>query len=108
MNHYLRVIKGTVYVETVLRFTAYGLGQARNLVVLGFAMHQVVTGGMTIGDFTAFQAYVNLYEDGFKTVADMWINFKQTIPSTGKFVQLLLRVPGISLSGGRQPQACHG
>jgi len=108
MNYFLRIIKATVYFETVLRFTYYGLSKARNVVVLAVAMHQVITGELTIGSYTAFAQYVSLYEDGFKSMADIWINFKQTITSTGKFVQLLLRLPAISLEGGAMPPSCSG
>merc|ERR1711933_652274 len=33
---------------------------------------------------------------------------KQTITSTGKFVQLLLREPGIAVHGGARPAECAG
>lgn len=102
LNHFLRVIKATVYLETLLRFTQYGLSKARDLVVLGVAMAEIIEGGLTIGSYTAFAQYVTLYEDGFKSLADIWINFKQTITSTGKFVQLLLREPLICASDGQR------
>lgn len=108
MNHYLRIIKFTVYIETILRFTSYGLSKARSVVVLGIAMHQVIVGELSVGGFTAFTQYVSLYEDGFKSLADIWINFRQTVTATGKFVQLLLRQPDISTSGGRRPASCNG
>ena len=63
LNRYLRIIKATVYLETVLRFTQYGLSKVRNIVVLAVAMHQVITGELTIGGYTAFAQYVVLYED---------------------------------------------
>lgn len=109
LNYFLRVIKGTVYLETVLRFTQYGLSKARDVVVLALAMHQVITGGLTIGQYTAFAQYIGLYEDGFNNLAGIWINFKQTITSTGKFVQLLVRRPSISPDdGGLEPPSCAG
>lgn len=109
LNRYLRIIKATVYLETVLRFTQYGLSKVRNIVVMAVAMHQVITGDLSIGSYTAFQQYVTLYEDGFKNLADIWINFKQTITSTGKFIQLLLRKPdGVTFDGGLQPMKCQG
>ncbi|CAE7507577.1 abcB1 [Symbiodinium sp. CCMP2592] len=108
LNRYLRIIKATVYLETVLRFTQYGLSKIRNIVVLAVAMHQVITGSLTIGGYTAFSQYVNLYEDGFKNLADIWINFKQTVTSTGKFIQLLLRRPEIPFEGGFLPPVCRG
>lgn len=108
LNYYLRVIKATVYLETVLRFTQYGLSRARNVVVLAYAMNNIILGDLTIGSYTAFAQYITLYEDGFKNLADIWINFKQTITSTGKFVQLLLREPGVSPLGGRCPATCSG
>mmetsp|Transcript_81244 Transcript_81244/g.217159 ORF Transcript_81244/g.217159 Transcript_81244/m.217159 type:complete len:686 (-) Transcript_81244:26-2083(-) len=108
MNAYLRVIKFTVYSETVLRFTAYGLSKARDLVVLALAMYQVVSGTLSVGSYTAFAQYVSLYEDGFKQLADFWVNFQQTVASTGKFLQLLLREPVISSEGGQFPADCAG
>jgi len=108
MNAYLRVIKFTVYSETVLRFTAYGLSKARDLVVLALAMYQVVSGTLSVGSYTAFAQYVSLYEDGFKQLADFWVNFQQTVASTGKFLQLLLREPVISSEGGQFPADCTG
>merc|ERR1719253_2089960 len=53
LNYYLRVIKATVYLETVLRFTFYGLSKCRNIVVLAYAMHQVINGHLSIGAYTA-------------------------------------------------------
>eukprot|EP00434_Breviolum_minutum_P008878 symbB.v1.2.007829.t1/scaffold463.1/size291460/10 len=104
LNRYLRIIKATVYLETVLRFTQYGLSKARNIIVLAVAMHQVITGDLTIGSYTAFAQY-----DGFKNLADIWINFKQTITSTGKFIQLLLRQPdGVTFESGLEPMTCAG
>uniref|UniRef100_A0A7S2HY67 ABC transporter domain-containing protein n=1 Tax=Alexandrium andersonii TaxID=327968 RepID=A0A7S2HY67_9DINO len=94
--------------ETVLRFTQFGLSRARDLIVLAVAMNQIVSGTLSIGSYTAFAQYVVMYEDGFKNLADIWINFKQTITSTGKFVQLLLRVPEITLEGGATPAVCAG
>lgn len=108
LNYYLRVIKATVYLETVLRFTQFGLSRARDLIVLAYAMNLVITGGLTIGSYMAFSQYVSFYEDGFRNLADIWINFKQTITSTGKFVQLLLREPEIQLEGGHCGQSCSG
>jgi len=108
LNYYLRVIKATVYAETVLRFTQFGLSRARDLAVLALAMHQVITGNITIGSYTAFAQYVAFYEDGFKSLADIWVNFKQTVTATGKFVQLLLRVPQIPLDGGNGLSSCSG
>mmetsp|Transcript_98000 Transcript_98000/g.305195 ORF Transcript_98000/g.305195 Transcript_98000/m.305195 type:complete len:697 (-) Transcript_98000:176-2266(-) len=108
LNYYLRVIKATVYLETVLRFTQFGLSRARDLIVLAVAMHQVIYGTLTIGSYIAFSQYVQFYEDGFRNLADIWINFKQTITSTGKFVQLLLREPEIRLEGGGKPDSCSG
>jgi len=108
LNRYLRVIKFTVYIETVLRFTAYGLSRIRNVIVMVACMHQIVYGKLTVGQYTAFIQYVALYEDGFKSMADIWVNFKQTITSTGKFVQLLLRVPEIYPEGGLKPATCSG
>jgi len=108
LNYYLRIIKATVYIETVLRFTQFGLSKIRNVVVLAYAMHQVINGKLSIGEYTAFNQYINLYEDGFKNLADIWVNFKQTITSTGKFVQLLLRDPAIPVDGGRCLAECCG
>jgi ABC-type multidrug transport system fused ATPase/permease subunit len=108
LNYYLRIIKATVYIETVLRFTQFGLSKIRNVVVLAYAMHQVINGKLSIGAYTAFNQYINLYEDGFKNLADIWVNFKQTITSTGKFVQLLLREPGIPVDGGQCLAECSG
>jgi len=108
LNYFLRVIKATVYLETVLRFTFYGLSKARNVIVLAVAMHQVITGELSIGAYTAFAQYVTLYEAGFKNLADIWINFRQTITSTGKFVQLLVREPEIQMEGGRQLDQVKG
>jgi len=71
-------------------------------------MNQVASGQMTIGAYTAFAQYVSLYENGFNDLTNIWINFKQTITSTGKFVNLLLRVPEISLEGGEEPASCQG
>lgn len=65
--------------------------QARDFVVLAYGMHQVTTGELTIGEYTAFATYVSLYEVGFSTMADLWINLKQTIASTGRFLHLLER-----------------
>lgn len=48
--------------ETVLRFTQYGLSKVRDILVLAVGMHQVITGELTIGGYTAFSQYVNLYE----------------------------------------------
>lgn len=47
-------------------------------------------------------------QDGFKNLADIWINFKQTITSTGKFIQLLLRQPDFAFDQGLQPTNCLG
>jgi subfamily B ATP-binding cassette protein MsbA len=88
MNGYLRVIKFTVYAETVLRFTDKGLAQVRDYVVLALGMYQVVNGQMTIGAYTAFASYVSIYEVGFSAFADLWITLKQTIASTGRFLQV--------------------
>jgi len=95
INYFLRVIKATVYLETVLRFVSYGLSKARDVVILAVGMHQVATGSLTIGQYTAFAQYVALYEQGFGDITNIWLNFKNTITSTGKFVQLLLREPKI-------------
>jgi len=108
LNYYLRVIKATVYLETVLRFTQYGLSKFRDIVILFFAMQSVIKGDLSIGSYTAFAQYIALYEDGFKNIADIWINFKNTITSTGKFVQLLLRVSGIDPQGGKRQPTCSG
>jgi len=108
LNYFLRVIKATVYLETVLRFTFMALSRMRNIIVLAVAMRKVILGELSIGAYTAFAQYVALYEDGFKNIADIWINFRQTITSTGKFVQLLLREPEIKLEGGERPLTCLG
>jgi len=108
MNYYLRVIKATVYIETVLRFTNYGLAKSRDVLLMGIGMNEVATGGMTIGQWTAFMQLVILSSDGFNNLAEIWLNFKQTITSTGKFVQLLLRQPQIPYESGLQPEACSG
>merc|ERR1719323_1246772 len=71
-------------------------------------MHQVATGNLSIGSYTAFAQYVMLYENGFQNITDIWLNFKQTITSTGKFVQLLLRTPLIPMTGGLEPPSCSG
>jgi ABC-type multidrug transport system fused ATPase/permease subunit len=71
-------------------------------------MHQVIVGELSIGSYTAFAQYVQLYQDGFQNLADIWINFRQTITSTGKFVQLLLRETQIPLEGGRTLETCTG
>eukprot|EP00929_Paragymnodinium_shiwhaense_P066813 TRINITY_DN33563_c0_g1_i1.p1 TRINITY_DN33563_c0_g1~~TRINITY_DN33563_c0_g1_i1.p1 ORF type:complete len:729 (+),score=120.40 TRINITY_DN33563_c0_g1_i1:55-2187(+) len=110
LNYYLRVIKATVYIETVLRLTQYGLSRVRDVVVLGMAMAYIIFGSLTVGQYTAFAQFVALYEDGFRNISDIWINFKQTITSTGKFVQLLLREPEINPwnVGGIKPDTCRG
>lgn len=108
INYFLRVIKATVYLETVLRFVSYGLSKARDIVILAVGMHQVATGSLTIGQYTAFAQYVSLYEQGFSDITNIWLNFKNTITSTGKFVQLLLRKPRIRHFGGVTASRCTG
>lgn len=107
-NFFLRIIKFTVYSETVLRFTDRGLSQIRDFVVLAYGMHQVIEGNLTIGSYTAFATYVSLYEAGFSTLANLWINIKSTITSSGRFLQLLQRVPDIHPDRGEKPLTCTG
>ena len=49
--------------------------------MLGYGMWEVITGTgsarLTIGSFTAFNTYVNLYEQGFSSIANIWINLRQ-------------------------------
>ncbi|CAE7375379.1 abcB1 [Symbiodinium natans] len=122
LNRYLRIIKATVYLETVLRFTQYGLSKVRNIVVLAVAMHQVITGSLTIGaiSFVVSVALESMlvtgvvrWQDGFKNLADIWINFKQTITSTGiQSIRVTLRafVHDMTMcqEGGIQPAYCRG
>lgn len=109
MNRFLRVIVCTVYLETALRFVQYGLSKCRDMAVLVFAMHQVIHGELTVGQYFAFAQYCIMYEDGFKNISDIWLSFKQTVTSTGKFVQLLRREPRISADiGGTELPHCTG
>lgn len=64
-------------------------------------MYQVVSGQMTIGSYTAFASYVSIYEVGFSAFADLWITLKQTIASTGRFLQV--KSCAIILLAGSKP-----
>mmetsp|Transcript_70880 Transcript_70880/g.207687 ORF Transcript_70880/g.207687 Transcript_70880/m.207687 type:complete len:679 (-) Transcript_70880:165-2201(-) len=108
INYFLRVVKATVYLETALRFVSYGLSKTRDVVILAVGMHQVATGSLTVGSYTAFASYISLYEAGFGNITNIWLNFKNTITSSGKFVQLLLRDPRISPVAGARPADCQG
>ena len=43
MTRFLKVILVTVYAETALRLTQLGISRARDIVVLAYGMHQVLT-----------------------------------------------------------------
>jgi len=63
----------------------------RDVIVLGVGMWQVITGHgagrLTIGSFIAFSTYVNLYEQGFSSMANIWINLRQVLVSAGRFLR---------------------
>ena len=83
INRFLRVVLVTVITQTVVIFTQLGLSKARDVLVLGYGMWEVITGTganrLTIGSFTAFNTYVNLYEQGFSSIANIWINLRQAL-----------------------------
>ena len=68
----------------------------------------MIHGELTIGSFTAFATYVQLYEDGFSSLANIWTNLLQTLASTGRFLRLLEREPSVLPNLGRRPPSCSG
>ena len=105
---FLRVILVTVQTETVLRVVQIGISRARDVGVLALGMHQVLCGSLSIGSFVAFNTYVSLYEEGFSSLADIWLNLQSTLASTARFVDLLERQPQIPPEGGHVPASCEG
>ena len=112
INRFLRVVLVTVITQTVVIFTQLGLSKARDVLVLGYGMWEVITGSgrdrLTIGSFTAFNTYVNLYEQGFSSIANIWINLRQVLVSAGRFLQLMDRKPAIVGGVGHTPSSCRG
>ena len=112
INRFLRVVLVTVITQTVVIFTQLGLSKARDVLVLGYGMWEVITGSgrdrLTIGSFTAFNTYVNLYEQGFSSIANIWINLRQVLVSAGRFLQLMDRKPAIVGGVGHAPSSCRG
>jgi ATP-binding cassette subfamily B protein len=112
INRFLRVVLVTVITQTVVIFTQLGLSKIRDVVVLGFGMWEVITGTgpnrLTIGSFTAFNTYVSLYEQGFSSMANIWINLRQVLVSAGRFLQLMDRWPGVVGGVGDAPASCRG
>ena len=112
INRFLRVVLVTVITQTVVIFTQLGLSKLRDVIVLGVGMWQVITGHgagrLTIGSFTAFSTYVSLYEQGFSSMANIWINLRQVLVSAGRFLQLMDRRPGVVAGIGERPATCRG
>ena len=92
INRFVRVtVLVTVITQTAVIFTQLGLSMLRDVIVLGVGMRQVITGHgaglLTIGSFIAFSTYVNLYEQGFSSMANIWINLRQVLVSAGRFLR---------------------
>ena len=90
---FLRVVLVTVHGQTVVIFTQLLLSRLRDVAVLGVGMHQVVAGALSIGSFTAFVQYVSLFEQGFSSMAKIWLSIKTTLLSASRFVQVLSCLP---------------
>jgi len=71
-------------------------------------MHQVVSANLTIGSFVAFNTYVSLYEQGFSSLANIYLNLSETLISIGRFLQLLERQADIPFGTGARPTECNG
>ncbi|KAL1530114.1 hypothetical protein AB1Y20_001035 [Prymnesium parvum] len=108
INRFLKVVIVTVQCQTAVIFAQLGLSKVRDVLVLGFGMHQVLAGNLTIGSFTAFTTYVSLYEQGFLALANIWLNTKQTLIAAGRFLQLMERQPAILAGVGDSPSSCLG
>lgn len=99
----------TVHTQTAVIFTQLFLSKMRDVLILAVGMHEVVSGTLSIGAFTAFTQYVSYFEDGFSNMANIWLQIRQTLVSASKFVQLLERRPAIPFGAGRRPRAaCRG
>ena len=84
-------------------------------VARAWHMHQVIASANTdpsIGSFTAFTQYVSLFEQGFSSGANIWLQLRQNVLSAGRFVQLLERQPAVRPNAGDDPGArgerCRG
>lgn len=108
IGRFLEVVLVTVYGQTVVIFTQLLLSRLRDVAVLGVGMHQVVAGELSIGSFTAFVQYVSLFEQGFSSMARIWLSVKTTLLSASRFVQLLERRPSVRPDEGITPDACAG
>ena len=78
------------------------------MLVLGYGMHQVLANHLSIGSFTAFVTYVTLYEQGFTTLVNMWLDMSNTLIAAGRFLQLMERRPSIVAGEGAMPPDCRG
>ena len=125
INRFLRVVLVTVITQTVVIFTQLGLSKARDVLVLGYGMWEVITGSgpgrLTIGSFTAFNTYVSLYEQGFSSIASIWISLRQvlttphhtssphfhTIPPHHTSAPHLLTIPRRHTGGSLSPDRRH-
>lgn len=100
IRRFLRVVLVTVHTQTMVIFTQLLLSKGRDVLLLGVGMREVVGGSLSIGAFAAFTQYVQYFEDGFSSLANIWLQTKQTLISAGRFVQLLERKPSIRFGVG--------
>ena len=108
INRFLQVVVVTVQTQTAVIFAQLGLSKVRDVLVLSYGMHQVLAGNLSIGSFTAFTTYVSLYEQGFSTLANIWLNTKQTLIAAGRFLALMERTSPIVPGVGDAPSSCRG
>ncbi|MGB1597790.1 MAG: hypothetical protein ACPIOQ_33860 [Promethearchaeia archaeon] len=51
----------------------------------------MLAGDLTIGSFTAFVSFVSLFEQGFSSLANIWLSVKSSLLSAGMTGRVLMR-----------------
>jgi ABC transporter fused permease/ATP-binding protein len=77
-------------------------------VVLGYGGTLVAKGALTAGALTAFLVYTLLIALSFGALAELWAETMKGLGAAERVFELMDRVPGMPLSGGRAPAACEG
>ena len=77
IRRFLHVVIVTVHTQTVVIFTQLLLSKMRDVAVLSVGMHQIVSGNLSIGAFTAFTQFVQYFEDGFSNAANIWLQMER-------------------------------
>ena len=76
--------------------------------VLGYGGVLVARGDLTAGALTAFLVYTLLIAMSLGQLADLWAEVMKGLGAADKIFQLMVRTPGMPLTGGERPARCEG